>query len=55
MSLHVAVQFVNFKISYTKFVVEVAIDESSTHIKGQFGGFLMKNTPMLNILQRVKT
>ena len=49
------VKFLNFKISYTFFIVQIARDESSTHIKGQFGGCLIKNIQKLSILQRVKT
>ena len=49
--MDVAVKFLNFKISYTYFIVQVAIDESSTHNKVQFVGFLIKITQILNILQ----
>ena len=47
----VGVKFLNFKISYAYFVDQVAIDDHSTHNKGQFGGCLMKITQILSILQ----
>ena len=49
--MNVAVKFLNFKMSCTQFVVQVATVESFTHNKGQFGGCLMKMTQILSILQ----
>ena len=43
--------FLNFKTCYSHFIVQVAIDKSSTHNKGQFVGCLMKMTQILSILQ----
>ena len=49
--MNVAAKLLNFKMSYTQFVVQVAIVKYSTHNKGQFGGCLMKMTQILSILQ----
>ena len=49
--MDVVVKFLNFKISYTKFVDSVAISECSTHNKGQYGGCLRKITQILSIIQ----
>ena len=50
--MDVVVKFLlNFKISYTEFIVQLPIDDYSTHNKEQFGGCLIKITQILSILQ----
>ena len=49
--MDVAVKFLNFKISYTYFTVQLSIDECFTHNKGQYGGCRIKMTQILSILQ----
>ena len=51
--VNVSVKFLNFQISYAEFVDKVAEDEPSTHNKGQFGGYLIKISQILSILQRL--